>query len=95
MGRRDQGKLSFRESTKVFFGKMYLLQKVTLSACGLYFLLQSIKCIQLIVQYYGIPGDEWRVIFASVSLLLSLLIVFSPFLAVLYMRRIWVKKKVI
>jgi hypothetical protein len=94
MGRRDKGALSFRESAKVFFDKMNLLQKVTLSVCAFYFLLQSIKCVQLIIQYYGIPGDEWRVTFASVSLLLNLLIVVSPLLAVLYVRKIGVKKEV-
>jgi hypothetical protein len=69
------------------------LQTTAFSIATLYFVGQSIICIQLILRYYGSLEDQWRVISASAALFISLLFVASPFVVVFYIRRELAKKE--
>ncbi|MFT6828670.1 MAG: hypothetical protein ACJAZV_001963 [Roseivirga sp.] len=87
MDRGKKSKVSLMQTASAFVKKMNWLQKVTLSGGSLYFVYLSVKNLRLINQYYSSPEDNWRVVFASVSLGLCLLIIIAPFIAVFYIKR--------
>lgn len=87
MDRGKKSAVSLTQTASAFAKKMNWLQKVTLTGGSLYFVILSVKNLRLIYQYYGSPEDSWRVVFASVSLVLCLLIVAAPFIAVFYLKR--------
>jgi cytochrome bd-type quinol oxidase subunit 2 len=77
-----KSKVSLMQTASAFVKRMNWLQKVTLSGVSFYFVAQSVLCIWLINQYHGSIDDRWRVVFASIALVISLLFVVAPFLAI-------------
>ena len=47
----------------------------------------SFMAIRVILNNYGVEGEEWRVVFASVGLILSSLFLIAPFWARVYIKR--------
>lgn len=76
--------IEMRIAKQPFFSRFILLVFIP---CYLFFVGLSIKAIRLIVDNYGIEGEEWRVIFSSVSLILSSLFLITPFWAKAYVKR--------
>ena len=87
MDRRQKSKVNLMQTASAFVKKMNWLQKVTLSGGSLYFVAQSVLCIRLINQYYGGNDDIWRIVFASIALVISLIFLVAPFLAIPYLKR--------
>lgn len=53
----------------------------------IFFIGLAFLSIRLIVLNYGVEGEEWRVVFASVGLFLSSLFLIAPFWAKAYVKR--------
>jgi hypothetical protein len=82
-----KSKVSLMQTAIAFVKKMNWLQKVTLSGVSLYFVAQSVLCIWVINQYCGSIDNRWRVILASIALVISLLFIAAPFFAIPYLKR--------
>lgn len=87
MDRGKKSAVSLTQTASAFAKKMNWLQKVTLTGGSLYFVAQSVLCIRIINQYYGSNDEIWRVVFASIALVISLLFIAAPFFAITYLKR--------
>tara|TARA_R100000005_G_C5002929_1_gene210840 strand:- start:7586 stop:7846 length:261 start_codon:yes stop_codon:yes gene_type:complete len=60
---------------------------MTIFPSYIFFAGMSFIAIRVILNNYGVEGEEWRVIFSSVSLILSSLFLIAPFWAKAYVKR--------